>query len=142
MSGLKGVAVATTMDVFSAFAGAVVTGVYSVGSYQQGTVEGDIYRKIADLDVIVDEGNNTTINYAPNSEPLTADLLLYVKPGQLPTTNTRALCAGYMIHDKDNDDYFAIIRADVGKNQDEGELEHIELYLRQTDVILSEESES
>jgi len=134
--------VAITMDVFSAFPGAVVTGVYSVGSYQQGTVEGDIYKKIADIDVIVDEGNSTRVNYAPNEEPLIADLLLYVKPSQLPTTNSRALCAGYMVHDKVNDDYFAITKADIGKNQENGQIEHVELYLRQTDIVLDEESES
>ena len=123
------------MDVFRAFPNAVVSGIYSIGSYQKGTVVGNVYVKSADLDVIVDEGDDTAINYAPNSEPITADLLLYVRPSQLPSTNPRQLVAGYMIFDKENDDYFAIIKVDVAKNQDDGIVEHIELYLRQTDAL-------
>ena len=44
---------AATIDVFSAFPSAVVSGVYSIGSYQRGTVEGNQFTKIANLDAIV-----------------------------------------------------------------------------------------
>lgn len=122
------------MDVFKALPGAVVSGRYSIGSYQRGTVEGAIYTKEADLDVIIDEGDIGEIGLAPNAEALDADLLLYVKPEQLPTTNARALTAGYLIYDSDEDDYFAIINAGLAKNQQNGTLEHVELLLQQTDV--------
>lgn len=125
---------ATTMDVFSAFPSAVVSGVYSIGEYQRGSVEGNQFINYGDLDVIIDEGDAGRIGIAPNAEALEADLLLYVKPSQLPTTNARALTAGYMIYDNERDDYFAIIDASIGKNQEIGELEHIELLLRQTEV--------
>lgn len=127
-----------TMDVFKAFPGAVVSGVYSIGSYQRGTLEGNQYIKEADLDVIVDEADMGDIGMAPNAETIDADLLMYAKPVQLPTTNPRALTAGYMIYDADNDDYFAIIDAGVGKNQQTGQVEHIELLLRQIDTINEE----
>lgn len=128
------------MDVFSAFAGAVVSGVYSIGSYQRGTVEGDRFVKSADLDVIIDEGDAGRIGGAPNAQALEADLLIYVKPAQLPTTNPRELTAGYMLHDSETGDYFAIIDASLGKNQNTGGLEHIELLLRQIDTVESDES--
>ena len=130
-----GAGVVVTMDVFSAFPGAVVTGVYSIGSYQRGTVEGNQFVKVAGLDVIIDEGDASDIGMAPNAETLDADLLLYCKPEQLPTTNPRALASGYLIYDSGYDDYFAIINAGLGKNQETGTLEHVELLLRQTKVV-------
>lgn len=121
-------------DVFRTFPGAVVSGVYQLGKYQRGTVEGDAFTKVANLDVIVDEGDMGEIGMAPNAEALEADLLIYVKPEQLPTSNPRALTSGYMVYDSSEGDYFAIINAGLGKNQETGKLEHIELLLRQTEV--------
>ena len=135
LSGREGVAVATSIDVFSAFPGAVVSGRYSIGSYQRGTLEGNQFVKESDLDVVVDEGDSGAIGSAPSAESIVADILLYVKPSQLPTLNTRALVAGYMVYDSEDDDYFAIINANVAKNQDTGAIEHIELLLRQTETI-------
>lgn len=126
---------ATSMDVFSAFAGAVVSGRYVLGQCQRGTLEGNQFSTVSNLDVIVDEGDIGMIGRAPNAEVLEADLLLYVKPSQLPTTNPRALTAGYMIYDQEYDDYFAIINASLGKNQNNGQIEHIELLLRQTEAV-------
>lgn len=122
------------MDVFKAFPAAVVSGVYSIGSYQRGTLEGNQFTKEADLDVIIDEGDSGDIGMAPNAETLDADLLLYAKPEQLPTTNPRALTAGYIVYDANEDDYFTIINAGIGKNQQTGVVEHIELLLRQIEV--------
>lgn len=123
------------MDVFSAFPGAVVSGQYCIGRFQRGSVEGNQFTNYGELDVIIDEGDSSQIGSAPNAETLIADLLLYVKPNQLPTLNPRALTTSYMIYDTENDDYFAIISAGIGKNQDAGELEHVELLLRQTEVV-------
>lgn len=124
------------MDVFKAFPNAIVRGVYKIGSYQRGGVLGAVWEPCGAycLDVIVDEGQKSFINSAPNAEPIDADILLYVKPDQLPTTNPRALVSGYLIHDTENDDYFAIVDAGVGRNQETGQIEHIELLLQQTEV--------
>ena len=124
------------MDVFEAFPAAIVSGVWQIAAYQRGSIVGAVWdaENAVELDVIVDEGNASAINGAPNAEPLDADLLMYAKPSQLPTTNTRALASGYLLYDSENDDYFAIVDASVGKNQETGEIEHIELLLRQTEV--------
>lgn len=124
------------MDVFDAFPAAIVSGVWQIAACQRGGIVGAVWdaENAAELDVIIDEGNASAINGAPNTEPLDADLLVYVKPAQLPTTNTRALAAGYLLYDSENGDYFAIIDASVGKNQETGDIEHIELLLRQTEV--------
>lgn len=124
------------MDVFEAFPAAIVSGAWQIAAYQRGGIVGAVWdaENASELDVIVDEGDASTINGAPNAEPLDADLLIYAKPAQLPTTNTRALVAGYLLYDRENSDYFAIVNASVGKNQETGEIEHIELLLRQTEV--------
>jgi hypothetical protein len=124
------------VDVFKAFPEAVIKNVWQIGQYQKGSLVGAVWASDGafNIDVIVDEGNNTTINYAPNSEPLTADLLLYVRPEQLPTTKTNALVSGYLVYDSVNKEFYDVIKADVGKNQNNGSVEHVEMYLRQTDA--------
>ena len=126
------------MDVFSAFPNAIIYGVWQISQYQEGSLVGSVWDadSASDLDVIIDEGDNTNVNAGSNPQALDADLLLYVKPSQLPTLNPRALASGYLVYDSENDDYFAIIRADIGKNQDAGDIEHVELFLRQTDATL------
>ena len=123
------------MDVFSAFPSAVVSGRFVIGRFQRGTVEGNKFTSEGELDVIIDSADSSDIGKAPNAETLIADLLIYVKPSQLPTLNPRALATSYMVYDSEYDDYFAIINAGIGKNQHEGDLEHIELLLRQTEVV-------
>ena len=110
---------------------------WQISASQRGGLIGTVFdaENAVGLDVIVDEGNATTIDSAPNAEPLDADLLIYVQPAQLPTTNTRALVAGYLLYDSESDDYFAIVDASVGKNQETGEIEHIELLVKQTEVV-------
>lgn len=128
------------MDVFSAFPGAVVSGRFVLGRYQRGSLEGNQFTKVADIDAIIDEGDMGEIGGAPNAEAIIADIMLYVRPEQLPTDNPRELTAGYMVYDALYDDYFAIIDAGIGKNQDNGVIEHAELKLRQTDVLSALES--
>lgn len=124
------------MDVFDTFPEAIISGVWQIAEYQRGGVVGTVWdaENASSLDVIVDEGSASNINSAPNAEPIDADLLMYAQPSQLPTTNPRELVAGYLVYDSENDDYFAIVDASYGKNQETGELEHIELLLQQTEV--------
>lgn len=124
------------MDVFSAFPAAVVSGVWKIAAYQRGTVLGVVFdlEKASELDVIVDESDAGSIDSAPNAEPLDADLILYARSEQLPTLNVRALVAGYLLYDSDNDDYFAIVDAGAGRNQETGNVEHVELFVKQTEV--------
>lgn len=125
----------TTMDIsiFDAFPGAIISGVWQIGICQHGTILGNQFEKVADLDVIVDDGSSSDINTTP--EALTSDLLVYVCPGQMPTTRTNTLVSDYMLYDSEEDKYYMIVDAGVGKNQHTGNIEHIELELVQTEVV-------
>ncbi len=132
---MLGIAVDTiTMDfsIFEAFPNAIISGVWEIGSCQHGTVVGNQYTKIADLDVVVDEGSNSSINNTP--ETLTSDLLVYVIPCQMPTLQTNALVSGYMLYNSEEDAYYEIVDAGIGKNQHTGNIEHLELKVVQTEV--------
>lgn len=125
------------MDVFSAFPQAIISGVWQISTYQHGSLVGNVFdtENAINLDVIVDEGQATTINSGNNAQPIDADLLMYVQPDQMPVLNPSILVASYMLYDSENDDYYAIVDASVGKNQETGEVEHIELLLKQTDIV-------
>ena len=120
--------------VFSAFPSAIISGRYSLGKHQRGTLVGNVFNKYGDLDAIVDEGQSSSIQNAPNADILTADMLMYVRPEQLPTVNVRELASSCMIYDSETADYFEIIDASIGKNQESGVIEHIQLLLRQTEA--------
>lgn len=138
---MLGIAVDTiTMDfsIFEAFPNAIISGVWEIGSCQHGTVVGNQYTKIDDLDVVVDEGSNSSINNTP--ETLTSDLLVYVMPSQMPTLQTNALVSGYMLYNKDEDAYYEIVDAGIGKNQHTGNIEHLELKVVQTEATNANDS--
>lgn len=128
----------TTMDIsiFDAFPKAIISGVWQIGTCQHGTLIGNEFQKVADIDVIVDDANSSDINTTPES--LDSDLLIYVCPEQLPTTSTNKLVSNYMLYDSEEDDYYMIVDAGVGKNQHTGKIEHIELALVQTEVANGE----
>lgn len=139
----------TTMDtsIFKAFPQAVISGIWSIGTCQHGTLVGNEYTKLADIDAIVDEGANASINSTP--ETLASDLLIYVNPCQMPTAIANVLATGYfptkvgtaetvsayMLYNKNENAYYEIVDAGIGKNQHTGQVEHIELKVVRTDVI-------
>lgn len=125
------------MDVFEAFPEAIVTGAWQIAPVKRGTVVGAVWdaETAVALDVIVDDGVATSISDAPDAQPIDADLLIYAKPQELPTTNPRELVAGYMLCDTSVGDYYAIVNASIGKNQDTGALEHVEMLVKQTEVV-------
>ena len=126
------------LSVFKAFSNAIIYGEWQIGTCQHGSVVGNVFNKVADLDVILDEGNSSSVNTTPES--LRSDLLVYVKPEQLPTIRTNKLVSSYMLYDSANDDYYMIVDAGVGKNQHTGEIEHLELKVVQTEVVDVEQS--
>ena len=127
-----------TMDlsIFEAFPNAIISGVWEISSFQHGTVIGNQFTRLNDLDVVVDEGQSSVVNTTP--EALNSDILIYAYPCQLPTLDTNALVSGYMLHNKETDSYYEIIDAGIGKNQHTGYIEHIELKLLQTEVTNGE----
>lgn len=122
------------MDVFSAFPNAIVSGVWQLGTIGQDTEVGIGFNKLADLDVIVDEIAIAELGMNPSPDELVSDTLLYVRPEQLPTLNASALVAGIMLYNSEQDLYYTIENAGVGKNQETGEIEHVELLIKPTET--------
>lgn len=124
------------LSIFKAFDFAIISGVWQLGTCQHGSVVGNVFIKVADLDVVVDEGNASAISNTP--ETISSDLLVYAKPEQLPTLNTNKLVSDYMLYDSENGFYYTIVDAGVGKNQHTGTIEHIELKVIQTEAEIGE----
>lgn len=124
----------TTMDtsIFEAFPKAIISNVWQLGTCQHGTIVGNEFELISDIDVIVDEGNSSSINTTP--EALNSDILIYAHPEQLPTLNTAKLVSNYMVYNSAEDIYYMIVDAGIGKNQHTGKIEHVELRLVQTEI--------
>lgn len=119
-------------SIFNAFPKAIISGVWQIGTCQHGTLIGNVFEKTADIDVVIDEGNNSSVD--TDIETIKSDMLIYCRPEQMPTLNTNTLVSGYMLYDSSEDNYYMIIDAGVGKNQHTGVIEHIELKVVQTEV--------
>ena len=119
-------------SIFDAFPKGIISGIWQIGTCQHGTLIGNVFEKTADIDVVIDEGNNSSID--TDIETIKSDMLIYCKPEQMPTLNTNTLVSGYMLYDSSEDNYYMIIDAGVGKNQHTGVIEHIELKVVQTEV--------
>jgi hypothetical protein len=117
------------MTVFDAFPNAIEQG-WQIAQVAYSSITGNTVTTGTDIDVIIDEGSSSDANQAPNAAGLFADTLVYTKPDQMPTTDTSALVAGYVLIDP-NERTWEIIDAGQGKNQDNGQIEHIELKIRQ-----------
>lgn len=117
------------MTVFDAFPNAIEQG-WQIAQVTYSSITGNTVTTGTDIDVIIDEGSSSDANQAPNAAGLYADTLVYTKPDQMPTTDTSALVAGYVLIDP-NERTWEIIDAGQGKNQDNGQIEHIELKIRQ-----------
>lgn len=119
-------------SIFDAFPNAIISGVWEIGTCQHGTVVGNTYNSLNYIDVVIDEGNNASVDTTP--ENLRSDMLIYVRPCQLPTLSTNKLVSGYMLYNSDDDEYYEIVDAGLGKNQHTSVLEHVELKVVQTEV--------
>lgn len=128
-------------SIFDVFPNAIVSGVWELGTCQHGTVVGNQFTSLGNIDVIIDEGYNSNITSTP--EGLGSDLLIYVKPCQLPkevndllmtSQIVVPLVTSYMLYNSATDTYYMITDAGVGKNQHTGNIEHIELKVTPTEV--------
>lgn len=117
------------MTVFDAFPNAIEQG-WQIAQVTYSSITGNTVTNGTAIDVIIDEGSSSDANQAPNAAGLYADTLVYTKPDQMPTTDTSALVAGYVLIDP-NERTWEIIDAGQGKNQENGQIEHIELKIRQ-----------
>jgi len=122
------------VDVFSAFPHAIVYGQWLIGSVERATEVGNVFKPIGYLDVIIEEGCSTQTGMTPNADQIDSDSLLYTKPEQLPTCRRAGLMAGFMLLDTEDGQFYEIRDVAVGKNQETGETEHLELKIRQTEA--------
>ena len=125
-------------SIFDAFPKAIITGIWQIGTCQHGTLIGNVFTKTSDIDVVIDEGNNSSVN--TTIESLKSDMLIYCKPEQMPTLDTNTLVSGYMLYNSTEDSYYMIIDAGIGKNQHTGNIEHVELKVTMTEVTDGEDS--
>lgn len=108
--------------------------------FTYSTMVGNRYEVVRTIDAIIDEGNATALhNQSPNASNIDSDTLIYVRPEQVPTMDCEALSAEYGVIL--NSKIYSIEDAALGKNQDAGIIEHIELKVRQRSAIEYEESE-
>lgn len=118
------------MTVFDAFPNAIVQLKIAQVAYSSITGNDIDLENAETIDAIIDEGSSSDANQAPNAAGLYADTLIYTRPEELPTTDTSALVSDYAIVDSKGRTW-EIIDAGAGKNQDNGQIEHIELKIRQ-----------
>lgn len=122
------------LTVFQAFPNAIEHEIWQIGRMAYSTITGNDLdtESLAYIDAIVDEGNSSEPNASPSAANAYSDMLLYIRPEQSPTLDTAELVASYVVKNTTTDKLYAIIDAGIGKNQDSGVIEHIELKLRQT----------
>lgn len=122
------------LTVFEAFPNAIERNIWQIGQMAYSTITGNDLDadSLTFIDAIVDEGNNSEPNASPNAANTYSDMLLYIRPEQSPTLDTAELIASYVVKNTTTGKLYAIIDAGIGKNQDNGTIEHIELKLRQT----------
>lgn len=121
------------LTVFQAFPNGIEHEIWQIGQMAYSTITGNALDDdtLTFIDAIVDEANDSEPNASPNAAVTYTDTLLYVKPDQMPTIDTAELIASYAVKNTTTDKLYAIIDAGIGKNQDNGVIEHIELRLRQ-----------
>ena len=122
------------MDVFNAFPNAVVSDEWMIGACEKATEVGNVFQPLGYLDVIIDEGASSQTGMTPNADQLDSDSLLYVRPEQMPTCRRAGLMAGFLLLNTEEGQFYDIRDVSVGKNQETGEVEHLELKVRQTEA--------
>ena len=117
--------------VFDAFPNAIERD-WQIGKMAYSTITGNELDadSLQNIDVIIDEGSNSTPNNSPSYVNLYSDTLLYARPSQMPTIDTEALVADYVVKNTTTGKTYTIIDAGIGKNQETGKIEHLELKLR------------
>lgn len=122
------------MDVFEAFPNAIVSGVWEIGTVLRGTETGTKFASWGMVGVIVDEQVDGQLDTSPNAEGLTVDTLLYALPSGLPKVSIATFVGGYYWHNTETGTYYEIVEVGVGKDQEAGEIQHLEFKLAPTGV--------
>lgn len=123
------------MDIFTSFPNAVVYRTWQIGQKVRSTEVGTSFENLGYISCIVDEVSSGGQENAPSADFINSNTLLYVRPNELPTVDSAALIANYLIFNAETNKYYTISEVGVGKNQETGEIEHLELILLPTEVI-------
>lgn len=113
---------------------------WSLGRVKRGTRRGTVYKKTDMLAPIVSDGTAADINTSPNQAVVDYDLLLYVAPQELPTTDIGLIVANYIVKSPQGR-YYDIVQAATGRNQVDGVIEHMELMIKLTEAMEVENGE-
>lgn len=116
--------------VFDAFPNAIVKDDWKLGELVENTDTGKLWKDLGYKSVIVDEGGAGDLDAAPGADGLTSDTLIYAMPSELIGFNVGRYIASYYWYQKSADQYYRIIDVGVGKNQQNGVIEHIEFRVR------------
>lgn len=122
------------MDVFKSFPKAVVSDEWIIGACEKATEVGNVFQPLGYIDVIIDGGSSAQTGMAPNADQLDSDSLLYVRPEQMPTCKRAGLMAGFLLLNTEEGQFYEMRDVGVGKNQETGKVEHLELLVRQTEA--------
>lgn len=122
------------VTVFNAFPQAVISGVWEIGKVQRATEVGTVISQKNGIDVIVDDVTGADLSQSPSADGTKIQTLLYAKPEQIPTLETAAICAEYILI-KNNSHYFNITDCALAKNQNTGQIEHVELSIQETEAL-------
>lgn len=126
------------MDIFEALPNGIIRHIWKLGEVQRATEVGTVFRIVANCDVIVEEGVRDYSGRTPKADYQDSDTLLYARPNDLPTLDTAALAAGYYWYNSVTGKYYAIKEANLGTNQECGNVEHVEFLLKPTEVAINE----
>lgn len=122
------------MDVFEAFPNGIVRDTWELGEVQRATEIGTVYQSVATCDVIVEEETEDYSGRTPDADYQESGTLIYARPEDMPTLNSAVLAADYYWHNKVTDQYYAIRKCALGTNQETGAVEHVEFYVKPTEV--------
>lgn len=124
------------MNVFEAFPEAMVP--WQWLTIKRGTEVGDIAKPLRSVNAIETEADKAVLYNTPKADSINADLLLYIRPEDLPAVTPAELMADYALQ-SDIFDNYDIINVGVAKNQDTGEIEHYELALARSGMEVVDE---
>lgn len=120
--------------VFNAFPKAIISNDWKLGELIENTEVGKLWHDLGYKSVIVDEGDSGEINRSPNAEGITSDTLIYAMPSQIQCANVAKLISSYYWFQESTEQYYRIIEVGIGKNQQNGVIEHIEFRIRPTEL--------
>lgn len=119
------------MTVFEAFPEAMTS--WNWLAIKRGTEVGTIVTELSPVNVIETEADKATLYNTPKANGIVADLMVYIRPEDMPEIIPAKLMANYALK-SDVMEHYDIINVGVGKNQDDGKIEHYELSLQLADM--------